>query len=82
MTEWTDHELADILAKANGLFGAIQGLTSTPREAAEIIQMIHMLLFINHGAADTSVDEMLEHYHRRFKENYEVQVVEDRKMMN
>lgn len=82
MNEWTPHELADILAKANGLFGTLCGLTASPREAAEIIQMLHLLLFINHGAGDTSVDDMLEHYRRSFKENYEAQVVEDRKMMN
>jgi hypothetical protein len=79
---WTPEEIADILAKANGLYGTLVGLTSTPREAAEIICMMHMLLYFNCGDASHSVDEMLSEYSANFKTNFEAQSKEMAKVAN
>jgi hypothetical protein len=82
MTHWTQSELAELLLKANSLYSTIVGLTSTPREAAEIICMIHMLLYLNHGDGDTTVEEMLRVYTKNFRANYNAQVEADRGQMN
>lgn len=79
---WSQTELADIIAKSQGLFLTLTGLTSTPREAAEIICMMHMLLFLNYGDGTTAVDTMLADYVKNFRSNYDLQVAEDRRHMN
>lgn len=73
MKAWTDVELQDIMAKANGLFGTLCSLTSTPREAAEIICMIHLMLYMNYGDGGSTIDQMLEAYSKSLKENFEWQ---------
>ena len=71
--KWTEPELQDIMAKANGMFQGLCGLTSSPREAAEIICMMHLMLYMNFGTDYKTVDVMLEQYCTSFKENFAAQ---------
>lgn len=66
---FTYAEMDDMRDKAKGLFLTLVGLTSSPIEAAEIIAMMHLLLWMNYGQAD-SVDTMLDFYVKSFKENF------------
>lgn len=72
--QWTQEEIQDMGAKAGGLFMTLNGLTATPREAAEIIMMMHLMLWLNYGDGSSTVDDMLNDYADGFKKNYEVQV--------
>lgn len=80
--EWTGEQFAEINAKAEGLFGTLVGLTETPHEAAEIIAMMHLLLYMNHGDGKTNVDDMLKQYTENFKLNFEAQAVAHRAVAN
>ena len=82
LKEWTAKQLIEIQAKAEGLFGTLVGLTETPREAAEIIAMMHLLLYMNHGDGKTNVDDMLKEYTENFKLNFEAQAVAHRAVAN
>lgn len=82
LPNWTKEELIEIGAKASGFYGTLQGITSTPREAAEIILMMHMLLWMNHGDGETTCDAMLEDYCKNFKRNYEIQMEWQKGKMN
>lgn len=70
---WTQEQLQDFSAKASGMYLTLTGLTETPREAAEIIMMMHLLLFLNCGDG-TGCDVMLTDYVKNFKVNWENQV--------
>lgn len=71
--EWSKAEITDILNKANGLYQTIVGLTASPREAAEIICMVHMLLYFNCGSPEFSIDVMLDEYCKNLKINFAAQ---------
>lgn len=73
MKKWTDDEIKDIMQKAIGMFGTLCGITSTPREAVEIISMMHLMLYMNYGTGDLDVDTMLEQYCVCFKKNFSEQ---------
>lgn len=80
--EWTAEQLIEIQAKAEGLYSTLVGLTETPREAAEIITMMHLLLYMNHGNGETNIDDMLKQYVEQFKLNFESQAAAHRAVAN
>lgn len=71
---FTPSEVRELYAKASGLYSTIVSLTSTPLEGAEIICMIHLMMYLNNGDGKTNVDDMLAAYCRTFKVNWESQV--------
>lgn len=62
---------ADTIAKAQGMYLTLTGLTESPQEALNIICMMHLLLFMNHGDSKCSVEDMLSDYNHNFKKNWE-----------
>lgn len=81
MTHWPPADLRELNDKACGLYQTLIGLTSTPREAAEIICIMHMLLFLNYGDG-AGCEEMLSAYVKNFKTNYDLQVAAEKGTMN
>ena len=82
MKTFNQDELADLSAKASGLYQTLVGLTDSPREAATIIEMIHLLLFLNCGDGNTTCDVMLEDYCKNFRVNWELQVAHGKEGLN
>lgn len=79
---WTQEEVRELGLKASSLYSTVVGLTDTPREAAEIICMMHMLLYLNCGDGTSTVDDMLSQYVTNFKTNYEAQIAMEKGQMN
>lgn len=65
----TTQRIGELLAMANGLYGTIVGLTNEPAEAASLIQMLHLRLWMNCADGAIDVDEMLRIYTAEFKDN-------------
>jgi hypothetical protein len=61
-----DKEITD---KAYGLYGTLVGLTVSPREAQQILLIMHLTLWLNCKSGDASVDTMLKEYAGSFTDN-------------
>lgn len=69
-------------AKAQGMYLTLTGLTETPREGAEIIMMMHMLLFLNCGDGNSTCEAMLADYTKNFKLNWDHQMAHAKDGLN
>lgn len=70
MTKRTTINL-DTINKAKGLYDLLKGLTSGPPEGCAIIQIMHMLLWMESANGEQSPDQMLTEYVEDFKFNLE-----------
>lgn len=59
----------DTVQKAQGLYLTLTGLTSSPHEAAQMILIMHILLWLNCKSGEQAVDTMLTEYVENFKSN-------------
>lgn len=66
----TDARNEELIQMANGLYLSIRGLTDNPREFMQIVSMLHLLLYLNHGDESYDLDTMLKEYSRNFKQNW------------
>jgi len=57
---------------AAGYYGSICGMTENPYEAATMLVMIHLMLWLNAKQEGADTKAMLEEYCRNFMENYEM----------
>lgn len=78
-TNWTAEQVQELYDKARGMYLSLTGLTETPREAAEIICMMHLLLYLNYGDVDGDVDKMLGQYTQNFREAFDNHMAEAKK---
>lgn len=63
--------IAELRSMAQGLYGTITGLTDAPYEALIVIEMLHLILWMNNRQDGFDVKLMLEDYNKSFVENFE-----------
>jgi hypothetical protein len=56
---------------ANDAYQYIRDNTTGPRDGAQVVLMIHVLLWLNHKDDSTTTDKMLEDYCSDFRCNYD-----------
>lgn len=59
----------DTVQKAQGLYLTLTGLTESPREAQQMILIMHIVLWMNCKGDNITVDKMLTDYVENFKGN-------------
>jgi len=64
--------IKELKQMASGLYGSIAGLTNSPYEACIIIEMLHLMLWIQNREPGFDVKLMLKNYCTSFEQNLEV----------
>ncbi len=60
----------EMLQVAQDAYEFIKDSTTGPKDGAQVILMIHVILWLNHRDGDTTADKMLADYTSDFLDNY------------
>lgn len=74
--------VAELRSMAQGLYMTITGLTEAPYEAMIIIEMLHLMLWMNNRQPGFDLKLMLEDYNKSFTENFEANEAHAKGQMN